>query len=284
MTYVVDASVAIKWFVREPLHDQALLLLDHRERLETPDFIVPEVANIAWKKFIRGEITEGQARLITTAIRQYIPRLRPTAEITEQALGVAVALDHAVYDCLYIACADSADGVLITADKELCDAVRETDFACLVRYLGDPDFIEGENETLPPLQIPLRKVEHVIREADLLLKADTHLDEKFPEDRLKGMSNKELRDLFLWYTDSINRRRLASYIDNLPFNERVDLLALTRQGTTDQADWHTLRREAQKDVQGSATGSGFGMSLNSQLADRLRRGLAVLRRKARLKP
>ncbi len=276
MIYIVDASVAVKWFVKENLHDQALRLLDTAGLLQAPDLIVPEVANIVWKKSIRGEVTKDQARVVAVAIRQFIPRLHSIAELTEQALGIALTLNHPVYDCLYLACADVADGVLITADKRLHDAVQDTDFSRLVRYLGDPDFMEGENEALPPLEIPLSKVERVIREAARLLKTNVFLDETFPETGLAGLPRKEKEDLFFMYMDSPSRRRLVSNIDNLPLNERADLLALMRLGAGEHAEWRTLRQQAVQDARSS---TGSAMSLNSQLAEHLRRGLASLRRR-----
>ena len=48
---VVDASVAIKWFVREALHEEALRLVDNPDAMQAPDLLVVEVTNIAWKKF-----------------------------------------------------------------------------------------------------------------------------------------------------------------------------------------------------------------------------------------
>ncbi len=145
MTYIVDASVAVKWFVRENLHDQALLLLDHGDLLQAPDLVVPEVANIAWKKCIRGEIPDLQARAIATAMRQYIPTLHPSAGLVERALDIALTLNHPVYDCLYLACAEEAAGPLITADERLYETIQGTEFAPLVRHLENPDFLTAEH-------------------------------------------------------------------------------------------------------------------------------------------
>lgn len=139
MTWIVDASVAIKWFVREDLHERALSLLDHVDRLQAPDLIAAEVANVAWKKCLRGEIGNDQARLIAAAMRHYVPVLQPSAELVEPALDAALALRHPLYDCLYLACAEAAGGILVTADEELCETVRDGDFAPLVRHLGDFD-------------------------------------------------------------------------------------------------------------------------------------------------
>ena len=42
MRLVVDASVAVKWFVSEPLLENAQLLLSHRLDLHAPDFVLVE--------------------------------------------------------------------------------------------------------------------------------------------------------------------------------------------------------------------------------------------------
>ena len=56
MTRVVDASVALRWFVEAPGSAAAAQLLSGRERLIAPDLIVAEVANAAWKLARAGEI------------------------------------------------------------------------------------------------------------------------------------------------------------------------------------------------------------------------------------
>jgi predicted nucleic acid-binding protein len=51
--FVIDASVAIKWVVRETGTQEALSLRQHR--LVAPDLLVAECANILWKKVRRKE-------------------------------------------------------------------------------------------------------------------------------------------------------------------------------------------------------------------------------------
>ena len=59
---VVDASVAIKWVVEEEGSEAAAGLLDG-STLAAPDFLIPECANILWKKVRRGELApEGKPR------------------------------------------------------------------------------------------------------------------------------------------------------------------------------------------------------------------------------
>ncbi|MBM3518505.1 MAG: type II toxin-antitoxin system VapC family toxin [Alphaproteobacteria bacterium] len=126
MTWVVDASVAIKWFVREDCHAEALRLLEHASLLHAPDMIVAEVANIAWKKATRREISPAHARAIASAIGHYIPTLHPSPALIERALEIALTLKHPVYDSLYLACADAVGAPLVTADRRLRLAVRGT--------------------------------------------------------------------------------------------------------------------------------------------------------------
>jgi predicted nucleic acid-binding protein len=46
VSYVVDASVAIKWFVTEDLHEHALTLFDQPETLIAPDLICLEIESV----------------------------------------------------------------------------------------------------------------------------------------------------------------------------------------------------------------------------------------------
>ncbi len=67
MEYVIDASVAVKWFIPEPHSDRADGLLKDFLRqsivLTAPDVLVAEVGNTLWKRSAgRGEIPVSQAR------------------------------------------------------------------------------------------------------------------------------------------------------------------------------------------------------------------------------
>ena len=137
MTFVVDASVAIKWFVQENLHEAAKDLLENGEDFQAPDLIVAEVANVAWKKARRGEIMETQATAIVSALRGYIPNLQPSAALADRAMAMALELDHPVYDCLYLACAEFTGKPLITADRRLYELDSGTSLGPSIRYLGD---------------------------------------------------------------------------------------------------------------------------------------------------
>jgi predicted nucleic acid-binding protein len=90
MALVVDASVAIKWFIDEP-------------DLLAPDLLVPEVCNAAWRKVRRGESHPTQAKQIAQRLRHGVLALRPSAPLAARAMELALDLDHPVYDCFYLA-------------------------------------------------------------------------------------------------------------------------------------------------------------------------------------
>jgi len=62
MTWVVDASVAVKWVVPEALSEHAERVLATDEELLAPDLLLVEAANALWKKTERGELASAEAR------------------------------------------------------------------------------------------------------------------------------------------------------------------------------------------------------------------------------
>jgi predicted nucleic acid-binding protein len=137
VTFVFDASVAVKWFVEEALHEEAVFMLDNVPIVRAPDFIVVEVGNVAWKKHTRGELTIDQARDIVFDVRAYIPVLYASIDLVERALDISLTLNHPVYDCLYLACAETTDSILITADDRLLRVVQQTTLNERVRHLAE---------------------------------------------------------------------------------------------------------------------------------------------------
>ncbi|MBA2936291.1 type II toxin-antitoxin system VapC family toxin [Sphingomonas sp. CGMCC 1.13654] len=128
---VVDASVAVKWVVPEDGEagggtDAALALLERG--LLAPDFLLAEFGNVLWKKVRRGETAVQQAsdalRILPTIVS-----LVPAASYMDKAFEIAVALDHPVYDCIYLAVAQVHDVALATADRRLAERCRSSKFS-----------------------------------------------------------------------------------------------------------------------------------------------------------
>lgn len=139
MNLVIDSSVAIKWFVAEPLQAEAESLLVSSHRRIAPDLLIPEFLNAIWKKTLREEIETEQARLISRRIVMpiYFERFVDGATLHGRALELALEWNHPVYDCFYAACAEAIDATLVSADDRLLRVL--TRHACPIRRVALSD-------------------------------------------------------------------------------------------------------------------------------------------------
>lgn len=119
MNYVVDAGVALKWFVDEPLRAAALRLLNPRLALHAPDLLLAQMGEILRRKLQRSEIGSDQAQQALRQAPVYFECLHPAQHMHERALQLSLKLELPVADCFYLACADLLKATLVTADAEL---------------------------------------------------------------------------------------------------------------------------------------------------------------------
>jgi predicted nucleic acid-binding protein len=137
VTWVVDASVALKWFLQEPGSDAAATLLDRSDLLIAPDLIVAEMCNAGWKAVRTGVALREQIEIAAARLPMVLDELVPLTKLTEDAVAAAFTLDHPVYDCFYLALAEQRDSRLVTADQRLLRQVAHTRWAGSVTALSD---------------------------------------------------------------------------------------------------------------------------------------------------
>ena len=126
MTRIVDTSVVVKWFVAEEGQNAAEALIG--QPLLAPDLLIAEVANAAWKKWRQKEIGLEQAASVPAFARSFV-QLVPAHPFADQAIAIALELDHPVYDCFFLALAESAGLPIVTADRRLLGRCKGTRFA-----------------------------------------------------------------------------------------------------------------------------------------------------------
>jgi predicted nucleic acid-binding protein len=119
MTLVIDASVAVRWFLPEPLSDRARLILARGESVIAPEIAPIEIMNVAWKRLARRLITPAQAAEICRRATMPFSSLTPLRDLWPRAAELMLALDHPIYDCLYLALAEAESCPLVTADDKL---------------------------------------------------------------------------------------------------------------------------------------------------------------------
>jgi predicted nucleic acid-binding protein len=127
---VVDASVAVKWFLPETGADAALQL--HGQELAAPALIRVEVAAAIVRKARSGEIAPEEAERAVgwwlKSLAEGSVTLVPDQTGLPNAVRLALALHHPLQDCLYLATASRCRAPLITADQKFAARARTASY------------------------------------------------------------------------------------------------------------------------------------------------------------
>ena len=137
---MVDASVVVKWFVPEILADEARLLLEYPHEFQAPDILLAEFGNTIWKKFRQGEVAFLQPYMDELLELDEVIDLHPVGEQVARAVQIASELEHPVYDCLYLACAEATGSTVVTADRRLANKAASGFPGVDVLYLDSHEF------------------------------------------------------------------------------------------------------------------------------------------------
>ncbi|MDP2308814.1 MAG: type II toxin-antitoxin system VapC family toxin [Pseudomonadota bacterium] len=114
---MIDASVAVQWFLQEPGSIAARAVLTREGRLVAPDRLLLEVANVLRRKERRGEITPAHVDRATGRLASFFHEILPTEPLLASAVALSRQLDHPVSDCVFLAAAMVPAACLITADE-----------------------------------------------------------------------------------------------------------------------------------------------------------------------
>ena len=135
--FVVDASVAAKWFVPELHWAQANRLLDPEFVLHAPELLLAEIGNMFWKRVRRLELESQKASEVIQGLAGFRIELIRSQELIGMALDLAVFLDHPIYDCFYLAAAVERGAPVVTADARFATVVAKTRYARHIRWIED---------------------------------------------------------------------------------------------------------------------------------------------------
>jgi predicted nucleic acid-binding protein len=125
VTFVVDASVAVKWILPESGSSAAAALREQGGDLTAPSLIAVEVGNALWKAVRRGSATRSEALEGFEAALISLQSLIPIEELRIRALTFAIELRLPIYDCFYFALAERENALLVTADEAMIAAARK---------------------------------------------------------------------------------------------------------------------------------------------------------------
>lgn len=136
---VVDASVAVKWYIPERDHESARKLRDGyvngRYDLIAPAVFPFEVVNgLRYSGQYRGERLVAAAETVVEYGIEYFPFAR-AGPVTE----TANRLDLSIYDAAYLALAAANECRVYTADEGLVDRTNGSDLANHIEHITTLD-------------------------------------------------------------------------------------------------------------------------------------------------
>jgi predicted nucleic acid-binding protein len=237
---VIDASVAVKWFVEEQGHEDALAILRRGDECSAPDLIVTEVTGALDKKIKANMLTPQHAIAAIRSLQEHLSLL-PSTSYALPALELASELHHPVADCIYAACAMDTQAHVVTADTEFVRKAAKWGYQALVRQLGQEcdayaSFIHLTADQIADLEKLAYESQAVFENVRNLLlqgKPDTMLG--------RLIHSSQLAPAF----DSPNYRKLKLFIDTLEPKMRHELLALCWLGSGYSGDnWADLVERA----------------------------------------
>jgi len=119
--FVVDASVAVKWYVEEEHREQALELrqdyYDGKVTLRSHALILYEVANAL--RYHPGLSADDVLNSLTSLLDMQLDLFQPTENAAKEIVDLAFNEDLTVYDAAYLALARLSAARLLTADETL---------------------------------------------------------------------------------------------------------------------------------------------------------------------
>jgi predicted nucleic acid-binding protein len=125
---VIDANVAVKWYIPERGTEAALELMSGPSQLLGPELIRLEVLAAISRRVRNGESTTKEARSRCdnwfNHLREGAVSLIPEADVLQDALALSFTVRHALQDCLYLATAQRLDAPLVTADRRFCERAK----------------------------------------------------------------------------------------------------------------------------------------------------------------
>lgn len=124
--FVVDASVAAKWFMAEEYSAIAAKLRESQHELVGPDLLPVEVGSALLKKMRRGELSELEGEVGMRALMLLPVHLESSLELLPSGWAIASLYRCSLYDSIYVALAVAQSCQLVTADRKLFAALADT--------------------------------------------------------------------------------------------------------------------------------------------------------------
>jgi len=127
---VVDASLAMKWVLKELYAGEALALVSDwaatETRLAAPCLVLVKATSVLQRRAVVGQISPSQAKQLLGGLLNMCPEVRESVQVDPRAAEVAQELHTpAVHDVHYPDLADILERDLWTAHEGFLNSVKE---------------------------------------------------------------------------------------------------------------------------------------------------------------
>lgn len=135
--YVVDASVGIKWFLPE-IHSEAASRLQFlKGSLHVPAFFNLELGSVLSKRIRRDELTPKEGEAILKELNNIPLQKHSDERLLKSAFALALQTKQSLYDCLYLALAETLNGHVVTADRKFYSSLASGQYGQRVLWVEE---------------------------------------------------------------------------------------------------------------------------------------------------
>jgi predicted nucleic acid-binding protein len=128
---VLDASIILKWFLKEQDSDKAIKLkadiINGQLIAIAPDLILYEIANAL--RYKKGYDPDSVSEAINAIIDLDMEIIVPTENLLKEAAIISFKKNISMYDAIYVALAKETGYNFITADQRLYNNIKELKLA-----------------------------------------------------------------------------------------------------------------------------------------------------------
>lgn len=139
--YVIDTSVAVKWYIPEARSAEAKAYIGAGVDRHAPDYLLAEAASLVLKRVrsrdLKLRLTVNEAKMIIAASRVSPIQFHDTRSLIDPAFALALEIGASLYDGLFVALALRLGGQLVTADVKLFRKMQASRHAGLARWVED---------------------------------------------------------------------------------------------------------------------------------------------------
>ena len=137
LTCVVDANVALRLFIQQPMSDIADALFNYLDanplaQAYVPEFFYAECANALWQYMRQAHYPPQTARRNMADLMDLALQTVPTDSLLPQAFDITLTWSIAAYDACYVELARQLDAPLITCDEKLLRALARAPYDVLL--------------------------------------------------------------------------------------------------------------------------------------------------------